>query len=172
VGARGTAQAYESKDGVVKRPLRPGFLRREPEKRVLHWVVRESLESFLAELRAEDPDGYGLPGFVEQEFRRFLDCGVAVRGFVRLICGSCGQEMVVGFFRKTFATEIFNCAYGGRRRVVAIVSERAKVVEILKALGLPAEAPKLARARGPPRQEELFEQPSGELTADPVYPDC
>ena len=27
------------------------------------------------------------------------------------------------------------------------------------------------RARGPPRQEELFERPVGELAADPVYPE-
>lgn len=69
----------------------------------------------------------------------------------------------------TFATRIFDCACGGRRQVVAFVTDTAKAVEILEELGLPVEAPKLTRARGPPRQEELFERPVGEFTADPVY---
>jgi hypothetical protein len=48
--------------------------------------------------------------------------------------------------------------------VVAFVSDRAQAVEILEKLGLPTRAPTIARARGPPRQEELF-------AADPIYPD-
>jgi hypothetical protein len=51
----------------------------------------------LAERRADDSDGHGLPTFVEQEFRRFIACGVASRGFVRVVCDRCKQEMVVGF---------------------------------------------------------------------------
>jgi hypothetical protein len=66
--------------------------------------------------------------------------------------------------------ENLDCACGGRRRVVAFVTNTAKAVEILEDLGLPSQPPSLARARGPPRQEELFERPAGEL-ADPVYPD-
>ncbi len=41
--------------------------------------------------------------------------------------------------RRTFATEIFNCDCGGRRRVVAFVSDRAQAVEILEKLGLPTK---------------------------------
>ncbi len=54
--------------------------------------------------------------------------------------------------------------------MVAFVTDTAKAVEILEALGLPSQTPRLARARGPPRQEELFERPVGEF-ADAVYPD-
>ncbi len=71
--------------------------------------------------------------------------------------------------RRTFATEIFNCDCGGRRRVVATVSDRARAVEILEKLGLPTQTPTIARARGPPRQEELFDRPSGDFAADPIY---
>jgi hypothetical protein len=42
--------------------------------------------------------------------------------------------------RRTFATEIFQCDCGGRRRVVAFVSDRAQAVEILEKLGLPTRA--------------------------------
>ena len=67
--------------------------------------------------------------------------------------------------------EIFQCDCGGRRRVVAFVSDRAQAVEILEKLGLPTRAPTIARARGPPRQEELFDRPPGDFAADPIYPD-
>ena len=50
------------------------------------------------------------------------------------------------------------------------MSDTAKAVEILEELGLPSQPPRLARARGPPRQEELFERSVGQFT-DPVYPD-
>jgi hypothetical protein len=50
------------------------------------------------------------------------------------------------------------------------VTDTAKAVEILDELSLPSQPPSLARARGPPRQEGLFDRPAAEL-ADPVYPD-
>jgi hypothetical protein len=67
VGARGAAQAYECTEGAALQPLPLGYHRRQPEKGILHEVVRENLESFLAELREEGRD---LPRFVEQELRR------------------------------------------------------------------------------------------------------
>jgi len=53
------------------------YVRREPEKTVLHVVVREHLETFLATFRAEH--GKSLPRDVEQELRRYLRCGVLAR---------------------------------------------------------------------------------------------
>jgi len=73
--------------------------------------------------------------------------------------------------RRTFATELFDCACGGRRRVVAFVSDPEKAVEVLGKLGLPTEPPRLERARAPPVQEELF-PPAPEIFADPIYPDA
>ena len=55
--------------------------------------------------------------------------------------------------------------------MVAYVSDRAQPVEILEKLGLPTQAPTIARARGPPRQDELLDRPSGDFAADPIYPD-
>lgn len=54
---------------------------------------------------------------------------------------------------------IFDYACGGRRQVVAFVTDTAKAVEILDELRLPSQPPSLARARGPPRQEQLFDRP-------------
>jgi hypothetical protein len=70
--------------------------------------------------------------------------------------------------------QIFNCDCGGRRRrVVTFVSDRAQAMEILQKLGLPIQAPRIARARarGPPCQDELFDRPSSHFAADPIYKD-
>ena len=49
---------------------RQTYVRRQPEQSVLHGVVREHLETFLAEARQRG-GGEGLPGFVERELREF-----------------------------------------------------------------------------------------------------
>ncbi|XYI02182.1 hypothetical protein ACMHYB_21345 [Sorangium sp. So ce1128] len=41
------------------------------------------------------------------------------------------------------------CPCGGRRRLVADISEREVIVALLKHVGLPSEAPPIARARSP-----------------------
>lgn len=57
---------------------------RQAERTVLHQVVREHLEAFLATTARADPAG--LPAFLEQEFRAFLECGIWSRGFARFQC--------------------------------------------------------------------------------------
>ena len=47
---------------------RSTYVRRRPEDTVLHRVVREHLETFLAEARLRG-GGEGLPAFVERELR-------------------------------------------------------------------------------------------------------
>jgi hypothetical protein len=66
------------------------YARREPEKTVLYRVVQRHLEAFLA----EHP---GLPRYVEEEFRRYLDCGILGKGFILLKCNWCGKETPVAF---------------------------------------------------------------------------
>ena len=66
---------------------------RRPEES-LYTVVAEELETFLVVQRERDHD---IPGFVEREFRAFLDCGVFARGLIRVHCDSCGLDRVVGF---------------------------------------------------------------------------
>jgi hypothetical protein len=72
------------------------YVRRQPEGTVLHQVVREHLETFLAEARLRG-GGEGLPRFVERELREFLTCGVMAYGFARFRCGGCAREMLVAF---------------------------------------------------------------------------
>ena len=74
----------------------PGkYARRQPEKTVLHKVVCENLETFLAQVRAGDPEGHSLPKHVEDEFRDYLKCGRLSEGLTLLKCCRCGGETVV-----------------------------------------------------------------------------
>ena len=47
---------------------------RNPSASVLYAVVRDHLETFCADVHRQR-DGEGLPRFVDQEFRSFLQCG-------------------------------------------------------------------------------------------------
>jgi hypothetical protein len=67
----------------------PGYARRRPEETVLHTVVREELETFLARARERD---HPVPRFVEREFRAYLSCGMLEHGFVRVRCDACGYD--------------------------------------------------------------------------------
>src|SRR6266571_314609 len=55
------------------------YVPRSPATGVLYAVVRSHLTEFLAAVNAET-DGSGLPGFVVNEFRKFLRCGVLSHG--------------------------------------------------------------------------------------------
>src|SRR2546427_441614 len=63
---------------------------------VLYHVIAEHLETFLASCH-DDPDGSGLPAYVEREFYDYLRCGILAHGFLRLGCDTCKQELLVPF---------------------------------------------------------------------------
>jgi hypothetical protein len=71
------------------------YQRRRPAETVLYQLVQEHLESFLA--LADDPAGWGLPGYVERDFRKYLDCGILARGFARARCKNCGHDYLIAF---------------------------------------------------------------------------
>jgi len=79
-GLRLPAVACEREEGVASSPLPRSYRRREPERTVLHRVVRENLATLLDEARARSPDGSGYPPFVERELERYLGCGILSRG--------------------------------------------------------------------------------------------
>ena len=71
---------------------------------VLHRVVRENLETFLADARERLGTGY--PRFVENEFRRYLECGILAHGFARVRCESCGHDRLVAQVVELFRSRI------------------------------------------------------------------
>ena len=87
------------------------YVPRSPTTSVLYGVVRAHLTELLAAVDAQT-GGSGLPGFVVNEFRKFLRCGVLAHGFARVRCGDCAFERLVPFSCKGRAI----CpSCGGRR---------------------------------------------------------
>jgi Transposase zinc-binding domain/Putative transposase len=86
-----------------------GWAPRSPEHSLLHRVVREQLEPFLARARARERPA---PHFVEQELRAFLRCGILAQGFLRPRCDECGHDRLVPFSCKRRG---FCPSCGGRR---------------------------------------------------------
>ncbi|MEX1258806.1 MAG: transposase zinc-binding domain-containing protein [Gemmatimonadota bacterium] len=70
---------------------------RRPTATPLYPVVQYHLETFLAFAAEADPMGWGVPAWVEEDFRRYLTCGVLAHGFARVRCGDCGQERLLAF---------------------------------------------------------------------------
>jgi hypothetical protein len=70
------------------------YIPRRPEKSVLYETVAGHLETFLARQRERDRP---VPRFVERELRKFLECGVAAGGFLRVHCDDCGMDRVVPY---------------------------------------------------------------------------
>jgi hypothetical protein len=65
--------------GAVYRP-------RRPTETPLYPVVRHHLETFLAKAQEADPMGWGVPRWVERDFRSYLRCGILAHGFARVRC--------------------------------------------------------------------------------------
>jgi hypothetical protein len=57
------------------------------ERREFHVAVREHLAAWVEQ---HEP-----PSFVARALRRFLDCGILARGFVRVRCDACKGENLV-----------------------------------------------------------------------------
>lgn len=90
--------AFEREPGAASAALtRRCYRRRRPETTVLHRVVREHLNSFLAQAEARSSAASGYPIYIEREFRRYLDCGILSKGFARLRCPTCKTERLVAF---------------------------------------------------------------------------
>lgn len=65
-----------------------------PAQSALHRIVHDHFETFRSQVSGLR-DGEGLPRFVEQEFRDFLQCGWLAGGFARFRCGDCGLDRLV-----------------------------------------------------------------------------
>jgi hypothetical protein len=71
------------------------YQQRRPENTVLYRVIQGHLESFLE--HAYESSGKRLPKYVENEFRRYLECGLHAHGFARAVCETCGDELLLPF---------------------------------------------------------------------------
>ncbi len=73
------------------------YRRRRPEHRVVYEVVQHHLEDWLAKQRELDWSHDPVPGYVEADLRRYLDCGILAHGFARADCSGCGEDFLLAF---------------------------------------------------------------------------
>ena len=94
-GRKGGAVAARSGRAVALRESAEGYQQHDPRSTTLYGLVADHLETFLDEVREHHERG--LPGYVEQELRAYLGCGIHALGFSRARCRDCGREIVVAF---------------------------------------------------------------------------
>jgi hypothetical protein len=59
------------------------YRRRRPEGTLLYRTVQTHFATWLALARDGQGDSDAVPGYVEREFRRYLECGILAHGFAR-----------------------------------------------------------------------------------------
>lgn len=74
---------------------------RHPEQTLLYRTIAEHFETWLELASAGQFDGQGdhhtPPVYVEQTFRKYLECGIFAHGFARVRCDACGHDFFVAF---------------------------------------------------------------------------
>jgi hypothetical protein len=96
------------------------YRRRDPTSTALYPIVQHHLESFLAHAPDADP----LPGWVEEDFRSYLRCGILAHGFARARCNDCGAERLIAFSCKGRAV----CPSCNTRRMVEVAAHLSDAV--------------------------------------------
>jgi len=63
----------------------------------VYQVVQGHLETWLADCRLADEAGFPVAGYIEQDFRKYLQCGILANGFARARCAGCGYDFLIAF---------------------------------------------------------------------------
>ena len=79
------------REAAVSALLPPGYARRRPEQTDLHRLLSARLPAFLD--RAADAGG--LPMFIRRTLESYLGCGRLERGFARVWCPVCRDDLLV-----------------------------------------------------------------------------
>ena len=62
---------------------------------MLYRTVQQRLETWLAHCREGHDDEGPVPGYVEREFRRYLECGILAHDFARARCEARAIELSI-----------------------------------------------------------------------------
>ena len=76
----------------VERQGAQRYRRRQPERTVLYRLVQKHWQTFRERAEQRGP----LPGFVVDEFEKYLRCGILAHGAVLVACGRCSHERLIG----------------------------------------------------------------------------
>lgn len=77
-------------------PGAPPYAPRDAASTVTYQVVQRHLSTFCERVDAGGA-GAGPPGFVIEELRAFLRCGIPAHGFIRVQCAACSEPRIVPF---------------------------------------------------------------------------
>jgi len=93
-----TAAQVASVATAPPRATGPGVYRpRRPAATLLHRIVREHLETYLAGGGHDAGQAPYVPAYVRTSFENYLKCGILAHGFARVYCGGCGHDFLVAF---------------------------------------------------------------------------
>ena len=93
-----TAAQVASVAPVPPRATGPGVYRpRRPAATLLHRIVREHLETYLAGGGHDAGQAPYVPGYVRTAFEEYAKCGILAHGFARVYCAGCGHDFLVAF---------------------------------------------------------------------------
>lgn len=70
------------------------YQRRQPEQSLIYRIVQEYWPIFVREQKRV---GKTLPLFIQDEFAKFLSCGIPENGFIRTYCHQCRHSGIVPF---------------------------------------------------------------------------
>ena len=84
-------------DAAVKRitPQAQCYRRRRPEKTLWYRTVQTHFETWLALSTGQGDES--TPAYIEQAFRRYLECGILAHGFARAYCDECKHDFLIAF---------------------------------------------------------------------------
>ena len=74
--------------------------RRRTEPNAVYQVAQGHLETWLTDCRHTDDDGFPVAAYIEQDFRKYPECGILVHGFARARCADCGYNFLIAYSRK------------------------------------------------------------------------
>ncbi len=64
---------------------------------MVYQVLQGHLETWLAGCREEDEAEFPAAGYIEQDFRKYLECGILAYGFARARCAGCGYNFLIAY---------------------------------------------------------------------------
>jgi len=73
------------------------YQRRQPERTAAYQIVQHHLETWLSTTREAYPDENPIAYYVEDDLRKFLQCGILAYGFARVRCETCAENFLVAY---------------------------------------------------------------------------
>ncbi|MEN8261812.1 MAG: transposase zinc-binding domain-containing protein [Pseudomonadota bacterium] len=73
------------------------YRRRQPESTAAYQVVQGHLETWLASCRQAHEEGAPVAARIEQDFRKYLECGILAHEFARARCAGGVYDFLIAF---------------------------------------------------------------------------